>query len=197
MTAREPFDPLKSLWRDPAAHESDIDHVNLRALSPFQRALLVTDGTVTKFLEIMTMEPVEVVLLKQAHSVLEREHPWLQTSPQTPVALREVLIEGKYSRTLYVHATSYLVPGRLPAEAQARLELQGEGIGRLLSELRIETRREILWYRTEHLSELPPDIRARSDGEFVSRTYRIFAGGVPIALIHEKFPILVEVPAID
>lgn len=197
MIAREPFDPLRSLWRDPAAHESDIHRVNLRALSPFQRALLVTDGTVTKFIEIITMEPVEVVQLEHGQAVLESAHPWLQTSPPTPVALRQVLIEGKYSRTLYAHATSYLVLDRLPAEARARLELQGEGIGRLLGELKIETRREILWYGTEHLTGLPPSIRDRSDGEFVSRTYRIVAGGRPIALIHEKFPIQVGLPSLD
>jgi chorismate-pyruvate lyase len=197
MTDKEPFDPLQSLWRVPTAHEANINHVNLRALSAFQRALLVTDGTVTKLIEIVTMEPVEVVLLQQAQHVLASEHPWLKTGPQTTVAVRQVLIQGKYSRTLYVHATSCLVPSRLPGEIQARLEHQGEGIGRLLNELHIETRREVLWYRTEHLTDLPTDIRGRSDGEFISRTYRIFSQGVPIALIHEKFPVLVGLPSMD
>ena len=122
MTQRESFDPWKSLWRVPSADEANINHVNLRALSAFQRALLVTDGTVTKLIEIVTMEPVAVVLLEQGQHVLVAEHPWLETGPQTNVSVRQVLIEGKYSRTLYVHATSCLVPSRLPRAILTREE---------------------------------------------------------------------------
>src|SRR3972149_11941176 len=109
MTSREPFDPLKSLRRVSATHEADISNVNLRALSAFQRALLVTEGTVTKFIEITTMEPMDVVLLEQAQHVLEDDHPWLQAGRQTVVTVRQGIIEGRYSRTLDVPAASRLV----------------------------------------------------------------------------------------
>jgi hypothetical protein len=54
------FNPLKDLFAAQSSKPETLREVNLRALSPFQRALLVIDGTVTKFIEAYTMEPVEI-----------------------------------------------------------------------------------------------------------------------------------------
>ena len=44
--------------------------INIAQLTPFQRALIVTDGTVTRLIEAYTLAPVEVVLLHQAEQTL-------------------------------------------------------------------------------------------------------------------------------
>jgi chorismate-pyruvate lyase len=184
----EAFDPLRDLPRAQSDKPAEWTAVNLRALSPFQRALLVIDGTVTRFIEAYTLEPVEVVQLSHEESELVADSPWLEATRGTRAVIREVLIEARYSRTLYVSAVSTLIPERLPPEMRQRLDQPGEAIGRLLNEGQLETRREVLWLGREHHAELPEALRERSDGEFVSRAYRILSGGRPLALIHERFP---------
>jgi chorismate-pyruvate lyase len=203
MTMPQPtgsrFDPLGDLLATRGARPAGMAAVNLRALTPFQRALLVMDGTVTKFVEAYTMEPIEVVRLSQEAHELGAEDPWLEAGAGEPVVRREVLLRGGYSRTLYAYAVSVIVPGRLPAEVLADLEEAGSGgLGRILLDQRLETRREVLWYGRERLDPLPEQVGSGVGDEFVSRTYRIIADGRPIMLISEKFPYHMEgLPAHD
>lgn len=166
----------------------ELGELNLRTLTPFQRALLVLDGTVTKFIEAYTMEPLEIIRLAQDQRPLPQYHPWLDAPEGTVVALRQVLIRSRYSRTFYTYAVSLLVLDRLPEHVRHGVERQGEGIGRLLNDTALETRREVLWYGREHLQNLPEPVSEISDGHFISRAYRIIANGLPVALINEKFP---------
>lgn len=162
--------------------------VNLRALAPFQRALLATDGTVTKLIEAYTLEPVEVVRLSERRGGAAEADPWLEVEAGADVSRREVLIRGRYSGTLYVYAEALVAMERVPERIRERLVVQGEGLGRLLNEAELETRREVLWHARERLTDLPAAVRSGTDGEFVARVYRIIAGGLPIALITERFP---------
>ncbi len=50
-----------------ASRPPELDELDLRTLTPFQRALLVLDGTVTKFIEAYTMEPLDIIRLAQDH----------------------------------------------------------------------------------------------------------------------------------
>jgi chorismate-pyruvate lyase len=162
--------------------------INLRALSPFQRALLATDGTVTKFIEAYMLEPVEIVRLGESHGPIAEDDPWLQVRRGDEVSTREVVIQGRYSHTLYVYAVSLVALDRLPERIRQGLQVQGEGLGRLLNEAELETRREVLWHARERVQGLPDPVRNRTDGEFVARIYRIITQRQPIALITERFP---------
>lgn len=162
--------------------------LELRTLTPFQRALLAIDGTVTKFIEAYTLEPIEVVRLQQQAQVLSTPHTWLKTPADTEVIARQVLLRGRYSSTVYVYAVSRLVPARLPAELLRDLDIEPGGLGQVLLNSQIENRREILWCGREEIAELPEAIRALTGTDFISRTYRIIAGGQPVMLIDEKFP---------
>lgn len=190
----QPFDPLQDLLHAQSDKPPELDAVNLRALTPFQRALLVLDGTVTKFIEAYTMQPLEIIRLDQATEVLERDHHWLAAPKGTHVGLRQVLIHSKYRREAYAYAVSLLVFERLPEHVRHGIEVQGEGIGRLLNDMALETRREVLWYGREHLDELPEIVQRRAGNDFISRTYRIISKGQPIALINEKFPVGLDRP---
>jgi chorismate-pyruvate lyase len=185
----EPFDPFRDLFVAQSARPAQLEGVNLRALTPFQRALLVIDGTVTKFIEAYTMEPVETLRLGQERRSLSSDHPWLEAPGGTEVIARQVVLEGVYSRSLYAYATSLVVPDRLPAAIRADLDDANGSLGRILLDRRLETRRDILWYGRERLADPPAALRRYPEGEFLSRTYRIIAGGAPIMLIHEKFPV--------
>ena len=82
---------------------------------------------------------------------------------------------------------------RLPGGIRERLEVQGEGIGRILNDCEMETRREVLWFGRERLTRLPDKLAPVTGEEFISRTYRIITDGKPIVLITERFPVSTDV----
>ncbi len=183
------FDPFRDLLPNSDTRPDDLGTVDLRALSPFQRVLLVNDGTVTKVLEAYTLEPVESIRLKQETRQLERDYAWLEAPLGTEVVARQVLLHGRHSATTYAYAVSLLVIARLPAELLCNLAVEPAGLGRVLLNSQIENRREILWHGRECVDDLPEGIAQLTGNTFISRTYRIIAGGQPIMLIHEKFPL--------
>ena len=182
------FDPLRDVLLAQFAKPDALSSVNLRALSPFQRALLIIDGTVTTFLEVYTLEPIEVHLISNIATQTEQHDEWLDMAPGSNIALREVIIQGTQSQTLYVYAVSSVALDRFPIESQQQLASPGGSLGRVINDSKIESRREILWYGREQRKNLPDKIRKIRDESFVSRTYRIISGTKPIALVHEKFP---------
>jgi len=186
------FDPLNDVLMAQFAKPADVTAVNLRALSPFQRALLIIDGTVTTFLEVYTLEPVELQQLTRVTTELNDDHEWLEATKGSEIELREVTIHGCHSHKLYVYAVATVALERLPDEARELLDAPGGSLGRVLNELKMETRREILWYGREPNEQLPESVRRIQEGSFLCRTYRILAGGTPIALVHEKFPTLID-----
>ncbi len=182
------FDSLNELFVAQASKPKHLTDINLRALKPFQRALLVIDGTVTKFIEAYKMEPIEVVRIAQQRQLLPTDHLWLEAPGGTEVVARQVMLRGEYSQRIYAYAVSLIVPERLKAGLTEELDLDGEGVGRILLNSRMEQFREILWYGKERLGDLPEAISHLRGLEFVSRTYRIIVEGRPAILISEKFP---------
>src|SRR3972149_12330391 len=124
------FDPLSDLFVAQFAKPPDLGIVNLRALTPFQRALLVIDGTVTKFIEAYTMEPVTVRIISHEQRRLSAENAWLEAEAGTTVLARDVVLEGKYSGVLHAHGLSLVLPERLPAEALTQMGAPPGGLGR-------------------------------------------------------------------
>lgn len=185
------FDPLSDLLVAQLEKPAHLVEPNLRTLTPYQRALLTIDGTVTKFIEAYRMEPVNVVLLDQQTHELEAAHPWLEIEQGTTVISRQVLLQGRYSRTLFAYAVSLLVHDQLPEAVREDLKVHPGGIGQVLIKNRLETRREVLWYGREHIDALPEPVCSMTDGRFISRTYRIICKGNPFMLINEKFPVSV------
>ena len=189
MVAREREDiyrdPLEELFTAQFARPDELRSVNLRAIGPYHRALMSIDGTVTKFIEAFRMEPVEVTVVSQEHRALAENHDWLDAPAGTPVIAREVVLRGALSNRFYAFAPSLLVVDRLPESVKGQLDDHPQGIGRIISEANLETRREILWYGRERLDPPPP---GTSHEMYLTRTYRIMADSKPLMLINEKFP---------
>jgi chorismate-pyruvate lyase len=182
------FDPFADLLSAQTSRPLNLRPVNLRTLTPFQRALLSIDGTVTKFIEAYMLEPVESVLLSQQTQPLLSDHPWLELPAQSEATARQVLLRGRYSATIYAYAVSLLAPERLPKTMLRDLANEPAGIGRVLLNSQIENRREILWYGRECITNLPETIECCTGNDFISRTYRIVVHGQAVMLINEKFP---------
>ena len=184
---------MKALFVAQDDKPATLREINLARLTPFQRGLLVTDGTVTRFIEAYTFMPVEVVLLQQMKQVLSAEHAWLQLSAGEEVISRQVVLQthspDKSPAITHTYADSLIVPKRLSKCILDGLESNTQGLGGLLRHSGLETRRELLWCGIETLTDLPSTVAHLEGKTFVSRAYRVFADQEPLMLINEKFPL--------
>jgi chorismate-pyruvate lyase len=183
---------VKDLFVAQFAKPSDLEEINLSQLTPFQRALLVTDGTVTRFIEAYTLSTVEVVLLNQETQILPTNHVWLEVAKGTRVIARQVILQTRQRAgqqpTVHTYATSLIVPNRTSPVIREGLTLEGKGLGQLLQRSGLETRRDLLWWGLKRPDDLPETLLHLQGEPFLSRTYRIVAEGRPIMLINEQFP---------
>jgi chorismate-pyruvate lyase len=182
------FDPLADLLVGGSERPDDLEPVNLRAIGPLLRSLLVIDGTVTKFLEAVAMEPILVEILDQEELQLESDHAELAAEAGTSIIGRTVVLIGARSGRRYARAASLLVVSRLPQSVRDRLEDHPQGLGRIVLDSGLETRREVLWYGRDR----GPDDTLMGTASRICRTYRIISGGAPLMLITECFPANLE-----
>ena len=184
---------MKDLFVAQFAKPPDLEEMNLSQLTPFQRALLVIDGTVTQFIEAYTFSPVEVVPLHQEAQTLSADHAWLDAKKETKVVARQVVLQtgqkDGQQPTVHAYATSIIVLDRIPQIIREGLTLKGKGLGQLLQHSGLETRRDLLWWGLERPQNLPEALLHLEGKPFLSRTYRIVTDGQPIMLINEQFPL--------
>lgn len=185
----EGFDPLARVFVAQHARPPAVQPIAVAGLSPFQRALLAIDGTVTQFLEAWALEPVEVLRIEQREIVLAAADPWLALPAGARVLARRVLLRGASTGRFHAWADSVIAASRLGPAMRHALERDGGGIGKILIDAGVESRREALWYGRERPSDAPAEIRGSGPGEFLSRTYRLLADGAPLMLITERFPL--------
>ncbi len=156
--------------------------IPIEVLPPFLRALLVSDGTVTKMLEAYFWEPVVVDTLRQELIEAAAEIPWIRVGAGDPVLMRQVRLCGSDSGSQYADAFSVIRTELIPDAFRQRLIDREIGIGALIRDSGLESYREVV----EIGVEPDPDKTGR-DGLF--RTYRIIIQREPVILITETFPL--------
>ena len=175
------------------ARPPNLDDIKPSRLTPFQRALLVTDGTVTPLIEAYTFSPVEVVLLREIEQTLDMEYAWLELPIGSSVVTRQVVLQTPTTDTqlpkIHAYAISHIVYERLPSSVVEGLKSRTGGLGVLLQRTVWETRRDLLWWGVERTVGLPDAIGHLESKLFLSRTYRVVAKKDPLMFITEKFPL--------
>ena len=164
--------------------------VLLERLPPFLRALLVTDGTVTKILEAYFWEPIEVDTLCQELTVAEAEVAWINVSPGEQVLVRQARLRGADSGNVYATAFSVIRPSLIPGRFRQRLINREIGIGVLIRDSGLESYREVIDAGVERgeASVHVGDAGRSRTMDLVYRTYRIIIARQPVILITESFP---------
>jgi chorismate-pyruvate lyase len=152
------------------------------SLSLLQKALLVTDGTLTQLLEVFTGETIRVRKLGQ--SVGQGGPALLAVGADEPVISRRILLCG--DRRAYLHAESWLVPARMPADLRDSMQATDTPIGQLWKAARLETFREIVDFRRETSPEISGLLG--SGAGILARSYLVNTAGRPMSLIVERFP---------
>jgi chorismate-pyruvate lyase len=169
------------------AQAAELSSLEVGALDPLLRCLLFTDGTVTRALEAQTLCSVAVDVVDQSRASLPA---WaanhLDASADAECIRRRVAMTIM-GPTPAVWAESYLLADRLPAGFLGLLDSMPHGIGGSLEQARLESRRELLWFR---LSAPPPWAGpVPSSVSALVRLYRIITNSRPALLISEAFAV--------
>lgn len=144
-------------------------------LSPTERLLLATDGTVTHMLEALVRGHVEVDILNR--NVVDT------------TLMRDVVLRRGATGTPLVWARSLVYLDRLPGEVADELVSGDTGIGDLLRNECEETRRQIetMDCLTVGEDDIPTFVAADAD-QYLVRKYNIYSGGSEVMTITELFP---------
>lgn len=166
--------------RDAEVDSPSGERLALSDLPPFLRALLVTDGTVTKILEAYFWEPVVVDTLEQRFEAALEPVPWIEVETGDRCLVRDARLRGGDSGKSFAEAFSLIRTELIPPVFRQRLIDREIGIGVLIRDSGMESYREVLDVGLDRLG----------DGEMaVFRTYRIIIDGHPVILITEYFPL--------
>ncbi|MCC7565361.1 MAG: DUF98 domain-containing protein [Methanomicrobiaceae archaeon] len=159
-------------------------------LSPVQKVLLGTDGSVTNLLEMVTGNPVEITTLVQEVVQADADvAESLDIEAGEPVNYRVVELKDGRTGDVLIYAVSHTPLKRLAPEFRQDLMRADIPIGRILRTHRIESRREILHARMLRAdANMSRIFSIQPEEALLSRKYRIIHREEPLIAIEETFP---------
>ncbi len=159
-------------------------------LSPMQKVLIGTDGSVTNLLEMATGHPVTITTRVQ--DVIGADPGTaaaLDIEPGDEVNYRVVELKDSVTGEVLIHAVSCTPLRRLAPEFRQDLMRADIPIGRILCRHRIESRREITDARVIRAgTDLARTFNVHRCEPMLSRKYRIIHHEEPLIAIEEVFP---------
>ncbi len=156
-------------------------------LKPIHRVLLTAGCSMTRMLEAVEGCRVEVQGIRQR---ITQASPAVAEVLRIPagseVIHREVMLRS--CRRALMHAETYAPLGRLAPEFREAVLHAEKPIGRIMEELRMEARRELLLVRGRPAAELSELFRIPEQELVLEREYVIISSGHPLLYITERFP---------
>jgi len=174
-------------WDALAAQLASRKPLEFEHLSPVQRIILTTDGTLTDILEAYALEPIQVVKLSENPAYLVGESP-LGINAETALRQRKILLQGERSGINWLYAESFIVTERLHKQFNHGLDTPSQPIGKLWNTYKMETFKETLHRFEEPAAALATHFDISPDDTLICRTYRVFSQRQPIMLITDKMP---------
>ena len=159
-------------------------------ISPIQKFLLGTDGSVTQILESITGKKVVIRTLVQEIIPADRTAAGhLNITEGDPVNFRIVEISTEDRGDVLIYAVSHTPVERLSPEFKDDLMKADIPIGKIIKQHNIEARREILNARVLPATEEAGRLFSICKNEpLLTRQYQIIHGGKPLIFIEEQFP---------
>lgn len=165
-----------------------LGEIHLPDLDPTLRCLLFTDGTVTRTLEVQALSPITVEVVAEA-GVPAPEHVADHLGvPRGIESVQRRVAIGTDPAMPVMWAESHLIPHRLPPAFLDALGDTADGIGGSLQQVRLESRRDMLWFGLDVAPEWSND-RSRSGSTTLTRLYRVITESRPALLISESFAV--------
>lgn len=162
--------------------------VNPCSLSPFQRILLTTDGSITDMLEAYNRERMKLVKISEEITNLETDILPMQLQKGAEVIERKILLRGKISQKNYIYAESIIVPNRLGSQFRNELLTTKTPIGKLWYEQKVETFKEIITTGKYFANELASYFQIDPQDKMIFRTYSVISNQKYTMMITEHFP---------
>jgi chorismate-pyruvate lyase len=161
------------------------------ALDAFlKRAIRVTDGTVTnlieEFIEPVVIEKRGETACLAGDAVVDRA-AWPDLAAGEPMIHRTVLVRGRNSRRVFLHAESWIATDRLDDILRRELVESDRPIGKLIRDHRRETYRELLGDWQEPAGDLAGLLGCPAAQPLTVRLYRIHLDGRAAIQIVERF----------
>jgi chorismate-pyruvate lyase len=157
-------------------------------LSPFQKILLLADGTLTNILEIFLNELIGVVKLSEKIVIITEDIQPLQIKAGTEVLERQILLQDQTNHHNWLYAESMIVLERIDERFRDKLIKSHIPIGKLWREHKTETFKEIINYAQEQAGDLSDYFEIKREDNLLSRTYSVCSNNQPVMMITEKFP---------
>jgi len=159
-------------------------------LSPVQKILLGTDGSVTQLLEAVTGHAVTIRTIEQAVVPADAVVAGNLGVPEgEPVNHRVVELKDATNGQVLIYAVSKTPLSRLNPCIREDLMKADIPIGKIIRQHRIEARREIVCARAAPASsETAKIFHILRNEPLLTRQYRIIHRGEPLILITEQFP---------
>lgn len=157
-------------------------------LSDFQKILLRTNGSITYLLETHLSEPIQLVKLSEYLEEVETELPNTRSNQGKKVLAREVLLQGKISCRNFIYANSRIFVDNLDRQFSDKLLNSKTPIGKLWSEQKVETYKEIIDSGKEPANRLSNYFSIDPNENLFFRTYSVFSQKKLTMVITEKFP---------
>ena len=154
----------------------------------FQRVLLKANGTVTAMLEAYLDEPIQVIKLSEQVTKMELDLPNLEFEQEEQVIARKVLLQGQISQCNFIYADSFILIDNLEERFSSSLLNTKIPIGKLWSEQKVETYKEIINSGMEPANELADYFDIEPQANLLFRTYAVYSQGKITMIITEKFP---------
>lgn len=155
----------------------NVMRIDIKALSPHERCLLANDGLATVLMEAIICEPMTVKVIGQGETEAPADHlAFLGLSGEAAVLERRVEISGRHSGKLVCHATSWFYLDNMPDQFAKAIHEQTLGIGEVLSAIKAETRRKLVWFG-----------QSTETKDVFCRGYKISMNDKPIVYITEYF----------
>ena len=158
-------------------------------LSKAQQLLLMTDGSVTTLLEVITGKPVVVTtLLQQVVEADAERASALDVEEGDNINYRVVVLKNDDNHQPLIYAESYTPIARLKKEFRHDLMKADIPIGRIMNQRKIESRREIRRIEIVCNEEVSDLFGVAQSVPLLSRTYDIISHDTVLIRITETFP---------
>ncbi len=168
--------------------QSSTHYTRTTNLNGFQRMLMKANGTVTAMLEAYLAEPIQVVKLSENLAKMKLEFPNIKLNSEEQVIARKVLLQGKISGGNFIYADSLILINNLDKRFRHQLLNTNIPIGKLWTEHKVETFKEIIEFGIEPANELSNYFSIDPKENLLVRTYSVSSQGKINMIITEKFP---------
>jgi chorismate-pyruvate lyase len=163
----------------------ELDAANL---TPLQRILLITDGTLTEILEAYFLERIELVKLSEHLLTSGEMDAPLPAAADERILERKINLRGVVSGRLYVYAKSLVFVNRLDSSFQTELLETNIPLGRLWRSHRLETFKELVNVECRPAATLAAQLACAETTPVLGRVYDVYSARRAVMRIAEYFP---------